>query len=80
MGMVDKETADFLERCKQQNVAFLLRINYHELCCFALENEIWGFLCLACVLLKVDLILQQKESFCEGEDDTKTHYNDTFTL
>lgn len=62
--MVDKETADFLEKCKQRNVAFLLRINYHELCCFALENEIWGFLCLTHVLLKVDLILQHREGEC----------------
>lgn len=64
MGMVDKEAADFLEKCKQQNVAFKLRINYHELCYFSLENQIQGFLCLTHRLLKIHLILQHREGEC----------------
>ena len=46
MGVVDKETADLSEKCKQQNIVLSLTINHYELCCFALENQIWCFICL----------------------------------
>jgi len=46
MGMVDKETEDLSEKCKQQNIVLLLSTSCYKLCCFALENQIWCCVCL----------------------------------
>lgn len=57
MGMIDKETADLSEKCKQQNIVLLLSINYYKLCFLALENQIRCFVCLTQTMCATESIL-----------------------
>ena len=74
--MVDKDTVDLSEKFKQENIVLLLSINYYEVCCFALENQIQCFICPSQTMHGTENIHRQHREgdfVCEVKDHSSLH-------